>query len=544
MEYFKLVYRDSETQVYEFNPRAKISEVNNFILSQYNKVDVFEFNNIDFPRGWFYKRDFSNKTVYFNFCFISRREHFNGKGGRFYFDSLHTTSEDILNVDLSLSGNLEVLSIDALFSLEKKDGSFPNISLHFKKFQSSQLQLGNLSKVELTIEDSIIENFFFSDTIPNYLSEILIRRCEFNKLDFLKVRADNIKIEESTVDYLFFENVVLKSKSKIEISNPKEIVIFDVQFDTIEIDIEDFVYKRGEVEMINIQGVDSKMLSIYNMDISKRKCEINKVIIENSANVTIGNFSIKNILLSNYILGSNYIVNSVLENVRFDRFTCQGLISFKNISVEKNGSILEIDKSILQNVELSPSFLHLFSNINFSESSLIGLKVYNLIDIPTRAISSQGKEAGTNYLSLYRELKGISQDHKNHYLEQRFKALEYNELLNDQSQGLGMMNKFILWANKLSNNHGTKPQYALGWMLFFSVQYITLLYFYFQWYRDDSFWDFMNGNYSYFIKPFLFLDNIKDYKFCNWLKVWDFGYKLLMAYLLYQFIAAFRKFNR
>jgi hypothetical protein len=78
---------------------------------------------------------------------------------------------------------------------------------------------------------------------------------------------------------------------------------------------------------------------------------------------------------------------------------------------------------------------------------------------------------------------------------------------------------------------------------------------YFQTYLPyEAGFDFLSQNYSYFIKPFTFLSEIEEtYKpfhsenmqarFHPITKGFDFLFKIFYAYLLYQFIAAFRKFN-
>ena len=67
--------------------------------------------------------------------------------------------------------------------------------------------------------------------------------------------------------------------------------------------------------------------------------------------------------------------------------------------------------------------------------------------------------------------------------------------------------------------------------------------------------DFLSQNYAYYVKPLTFLSDIeKTYRpfgsenikvsFHPLMKFLDLLYKILYAYLLYQFVAAFRKFSK
>ncbi|WP_154859714.1 hypothetical protein [Cyclobacterium xiamenense] len=172
----------------------------------------------------------------------------------------------------------------------------------------------------------------------------------------------------------------------------------------------------------------------------------------------------------------------------------------------------------------------------------MNLEANNLTEIPTRTINPFKRDDETNYLTLYRELKKLAQEYGDNYLYNKFKALEYNERLNSK-EDIGSINRIILWCNKFSNNHSTKPQYAfvgiVAISLFFSVPIIISLYFNGVKLSANQIWSSL----TYFVNPLKLL-NEYSIPFHGIIYLLEVFYKLALGYLIYQMIAAFRKFNK
>ena len=162
------------------------------------------------------------------------------------------------------------------------------------------------------------------------------------------------------------------------------------------------------------------------------------------------------------------------------------------------------------------------------------------------------KSSIDNSIDFSRELSSLLREQGNLHYSQIYKAVELQLKRKQKFNGLNWLDRCILCMNNLSNGHGTKPQNAFYCMLGLVFIFWLILTF------DLGFeagLDFFKSNYLYFIKPWSFLHEIEDNSLsfgsdnmkCDfkWYTLtFEVVYKFLYAYLVYQFIAAFRKFNK
>ena len=241
-------------------------------------------------------------------------------------------------------------------------------------------------------------------------------------------------------------------------------------------------------------------------------------------------------------MGESNIRNCEIGSISFLSFNCFGKLNLKSCKLFGDATI-EFNFSVLNNVVLKSSFLHQLKDIKFKESSLIGLRAYNLLDLTDEAVNNINSDPENDSITLFRELKTLAEEDNNQHLFQRFRALEYNSILDRKSYKLKTQDKIILYLNKWSNDHSTNPFYAFGWIVVLSLFFAAILVL--SLYLNNVPFGFKEiaRNLDYFLNPLKFLKSY-NVEFGSIVYVIEIVYKLALGYLIYQFIAAFRRFNK
>src|SRR5690606_39069570 len=117
-----------------------------------------------------------------------------------------------------------------------------------------------------------------------------------------------------------------------------------------------------------------------------------------------------------------------IGNLSFTDFSTSDNLEFKKIRII-NQSKLTIYESLLENVVLKPSFLHLFSRIEYSKSSMVGIKLIDFKEVRKGQISNRSIEkVKLDKIDLLRFFKNYANQNGNKYLYHKYKAGEYNSL--------------------------------------------------------------------------------------------------------------------
>lgn len=106
--------------------------------------------------------------------------------------------------------------------------------------------------------------------------------------------------------------------------------------------------------------------------------------------------------------------------------------------------------------------------------------------------------------------------------------------------------KFILWVSSKSNNHGLSISHPLGYFLLFTIILYLL-------YLNDLGFLFNGGEFDpkligyYF--PFIDPTHRNDFlvekeELTGWSLALDYLNKIIVGFLIYQFISAFRKYGK
>lgn len=523
---------------HEFNSYEKLLE---FGVDNFNNLDPgigIVFNYPKFLSHFFDNINLSERIITFQLGTFECGEKFNFNASFIEFDRCNFEEKPDYGI---------------IFSEELIELSFYQCRGHNIYYN------GNGTIKELKVIDCNFQSLFLGGcricnlyiSGPNRFTNLEILSGEIEKI-YIEATIENIlKIEEIINHQIILQKVICEEisiiLSKVDTVSLNYVESIKFAFSLSQYSVKDPVIKKFSVVSCRFQNF-SAHASLWRME-----QQIIEFFISDSSNIRLVGMDIQHLILNNTI---NFfeVTNCKLLSLSFNSFKINNDVSFNNIQFSENDSEMNLVHASLKNVTISPSFLHTIKKIKFDKSSIQGMNISNLIDIPEDIINPKIRDNKTQYLTLYRELKSLAQFHNNNYLVQRFKALEYNELLDDKSQDIKFGDKIILKANKWSNNHGTKPFYALGWIILLIVVYAGILSVFYDKGKYSNYAFFLSENYTYLFTPFKFLNELNivsnltgiyfvDLTLVIFLYIFDLLYKLTIGYLIYQLIFAFRKFN-
>jgi hypothetical protein len=189
-----------------------------------------------------------------------------------------------------------------------------------------------------------------------------------------------------------------------------------------------------------------------------------------------------------------------------------------------------------------------FSNANFTSCSFPEeYKTYEKfspienIHYPENRTVNHHKDQYEIFLQLRKALESTG----NYYEAQKLQAISHTAL--NKVPSITAADKFILSINRISNNHGLSIKEPFYWFLGVSISFY-LLYLWslelaFQ--RTAAFDPYLIGYYFSFVDITHRSDFLLDKdKLNGWSLAIDSFHKFLIGFLIYQFIAAFRKYGK
>lgn len=397
-----------------------------------------------------------------------------------------------------------------------------DIDLHFRDVEFQELKLRNLKNMNFKAED--VNN-----------PKIKVDTCRFRDFSIYNSKLQKLSFENSEVDYLTLSrvtggNISLFADHKVGIGKKK-------------------IFEYGS---LNILGCNFTNLHLNG---TEKDLRFKSLEIKDTSNFTLASMEIDSLTLAGTGLSNILIFSCLIKNLRFLYFKIKENVVF-NLGEYGDGGLI-LDNAILKGVEANPSFFHNFKSLEFKDSSIVGFVAHSYKMVEQETIRTMRSDY-VSKIDFCREMNALMTEQNNKHYATIYRALEleFRAKVNDSS--LSWFDKQVLNLNYWSNFHGTMPQKALFWILLLMVFQFGVIN------LDLSFQtnlpyeaglDFLSQNYSYFIKPFTFLTEVEEnYKpfhsknlqarFHPVTKGFDFIFKILFAYLLYQFIAAFRKFNK
>jgi hypothetical protein len=144
---------------------------------------------------------------------------------------------------------------------------------------------------------------------------------------------------------------------------------------------------------------------------------------------------------------------------------------------------------------------------------------------------------------MFLQLKKAFEATGNYYEGLKLQAMSYDAL--NKIETISAADKFILNLNKVSNNHGLSIKWPFLWFMGFTVLfYIFYLLSLRRIFQSTDFDANLIGYYFSFIDITHRIDFLTKEPLNGFALVVDYFNKVIMGYLIYQFIASFRKYGR
>ena len=430
-----------------------------------------------------------------------------------------------------------------------------NLDLNCITCKHSSIEILRSENINKIFTNECSKFSIYSDYVK--LTELNVLDVEDSKFDIRNSGELFVLIEESSLKSITFTNVVMKDFDYF-ISSFDSLIFNNVTYDT---ELLFNLNQKGGYSTLILSSVrfnncNFKLVKFFSDDFIPILKPL-KISLIDTSNVYFTNLNITSLSLNGDLLNNIKFSSCYLKRVGFMNFSVGSNIAFKNCKANKSDSLISIDSSILKAVEINPSFLHNFDKISFKDSTITGVELHNYKPILEKVILNSKFEIDSK-IDLCRELTALMNEQNNKHYATIYRALELELRAKSNDSSISWFDKQVLNLNFWSNVHGTMPQKALFWMLLMIVIMFGIIN------VDLSFqtgleyeagFDFLSQNYSYFIKPFTFLSDVEQSykpfnsenmqaKFHPVTKGFDFLFKIFYAYLLYQFIAAFRKFNK
>lgn len=317
-------------------------------------------------------------------------------------------------------------------------------------------------------------------------------------------------------------------------------------------------------------------------NISIKDCKIDRLIIKNFGRYEISNSQINEIEVNEvnsliisvgtikditFYSGWQYS-NIILTGIFIDRiiFNCSkkfkdlnavGLfckeLQFLDVKLESTCKVFRFDGLKLRNVMITKDSDLSQIEFSFTDFSHSCLEVYNTsfeglkfsnVKWFKKIYSHTGSKNPPEDYDICRDFKNKMVAIKNKPSELHFKKLEYDARLKNLSWRNDFQDKFILFLNKFTNYHGTSWLLSAFWIFFLGIVFFTGFI-----HQSSLQIPILEGVRCHFAKYLLFLlpthslDILGENTLTDASIIWDFVYRLLSFFLIYQFIAAFRKYK-
>ncbi len=489
---------------------------------------------------------------------------------KFYENVFYQINQEIYRarkISISFDNCVIQGSVRALETRIKRSGK-KDIEIFFSYCLFQDITFWNLSITRIAIINSIIYStyqFSIKDCkiayikILNVLGGIAVSNTKEANIQ-IQYSDDNLYLPTPKISKLL-KDIVKKGESlfdfetKIRISKPKSLnvefkkskeegfdktylgrryVLTKKQFDSLNISLDVQMSKeisqKIELNRALLNSLTLRGLSIASIEITRSR--INRVFMRS--------LSFKSLKI--YDLSSRVLEKSVFESRKID---------FSNSIFDKvdlkSYSIVSFYQSTLNDINfISPKFpkeIHVLENIWFPENKEEGYF----------------RMQSENYRQIKKSL--VTSDNQPEALEMHSKM--HSSLIHDKQ--LGLQDRIILYLNKCSNMHGTS---ILRPFIIMIVSAILLFY----WYRSSLpeapfVWGFYNaksmleaiaGNFIFVFDDFralwllinpthklTTLESLEpDSELGTWPLFISYFSRIIMAWIIYQFVMSFRKFGR
>lgn len=453
--------------------------------------------------------------------------------------------------------NFNNCKFQQLIIINETEVEFENISLHFSFCQIQDIQIENIVTEQISlhfhgciINGNINNNKIRSVSINNCITPSLFLQYQ-NRID-VSYTEENIFIKKWVSllkkSDIVSANKLINNKQSIYINHSK-IINFRFNHNNI---------KKFGVNRSEYGNKDEYYLRYHLTKKDKNDLNINLHIDfsgENDIQLKIQNCIFNSFSMKGNANGKISVENTKINNLYIREFSSESEMLLYDISAYKKDSKFEIHKSNMDNCwfdnidfngyKLLSLYRSRFANstftsCNFPQNNLDFEKFKTLENIHYLDKKPQNyyKDQYETFLQLRKSLEGTG----NYYEAQKLSAISKESLRKVSS--LPESDKFILWLNGFSNNHGLSIKLPLFGLFGFSILfYILYLYSMDRIFKCTAFDFTLVGQYFTFLDPthkndFL----IKKEEFTFWTLFFDFANKIIVGFYIFQFISAFRKY--
>ncbi|WP_268034810.1 hypothetical protein [Algoriphagus sp. PAP.12] len=486
--------------------------------------------------------------------------HYEGLSDKLYFsfdnlsfnldelNVLYTNNGKIMFFHCTLTGNLsELEGKDLIFHKCTNQNYFlidgcENCSITIRANESNELikEFSNLTieaciNVRIILSDNNLKQISISDSdkvnLSNRGNKVLTRyfisTSDLGSLNITDCFIEYIFVEVSTIDLIEVKDVFQTDEFYFECWNDEGYLVDNTIFKKM-------VFINNRFPSFRIDHVNKEMQRIRIGEFEIKDCD---------------NVFLEFLIIDHFKIGGATLQNIVLNDVFFKDLSFYGFsmvhqVNLINSKLLENDNVLSINNSLLGGLIVNPSFFHKFSKIEIVDSTISGIKLYNFQPIEAKVITKSEACLQTK-IDFTRELSVLMVEQGNNHSLLEYRALEHDLRL--KKAKFNSVDWWILGLNRLSNYHRTRPQNAVICLFILILVYLFFLDIEFtQSNSAKSAFSFFMDNFSYFFKPLSFVSDVEDvgHKFSFKFRVFDVLYKTILAYLIYQFIAAFRKFNK
>ncbi len=455
-------------------------------------------------------------------------------------------------------------NFDKLIIINIDDIEFESISINFFGCYINDLEIKTIksNNINVSFSSCILSGIIQTQELQSvYFNNSILQNSVFlldlNKIE-ISFTQENIfplvwkrifrKIPEKEIEE------ILRIKQSYHIHNHKKLVVRSNEI-------------RKEPQGLFKQNARNPILYrlVYHLNETERKLVDVSLDIHFSQNVDdtetkILDSFLNSVSLSGYSNGIISVENCKIENWYIKEFSPQNEVNLYNIGPLNNRSKeskIEIHKSNLDktwfdNVDFNDykvvSFFRTkfgkatFTSCNFPSdyTSFEKFKTLENIHYPERKSENYYK----NQYEIFLQLKLLLEASGNFYESQKLQSIS-NEALKKIDR-ISKWDKFILWVNSKSNNHGLSIAKPLGWFLIFSIfLYVLYLFCLGRIFNNNEVDLTLIGYYFSFIDITHRVDFLVEKEEFNSASLTiDFISKILLGFFIYQFISAFRKYGK
>lgn len=408
----------------------------------------------------------------------------------------------------------------------------------------------------LVLYSSSISSIQLNNAICN---GIRVFQSEINNINISEIELKSIDIEEGTNLKSLNISKCIIDDLKISYANVSNTIICDSSsLSSIQL-----IYLGEKSKKFIVEGsrVGDLVLNIHH----PYQLNIKEAVNEDNGKTTITRSTIGELIMDSTILPSSsylHISQTFINEIYINSFINEGRIVFNDIRPDHDATDIEASVSILDsdlgNTQFIACDLDMYDEFEFENSKILDvfladtvLPEYKFINKSMTDKNEQVKLALAQFKKIYE-----NQGDTVRALEMRAQEMEvYRQLLRENKEIKNRnTERFNLYLNKYSNNYGT------DWLRAVIVTLSITLCFYIAYcssrsiypanpFNKENIWMFITVSpyYFEFLNPVHktdFFIHIKDGEPNPLALLIDYFSRIVVAYLVYQTIQAFRKFGK